>query len=116
MKLLSLQLPDHPVLRSLSHFYCANPPPILKGFTVKVRGKAVFLVSPRGWERDLTEHQRKPDGPRRTFGPIDGVHLQWEGDDVDAVLKYDSPPMGVPELSDEELERVTAPKVTAQRR
>lgn len=123
MKLISIRLPDLPILRSQSHFLCSAPPAILKGFSVRVRGRAVFLVSPRGWASDVNEHQRNKDGPRRTFGPLEAgtdCVLQWEGDDVEACAKYDGDPMGwtqeqIDAEREVEMERATAPKVAVKR-
>lgn len=119
MKLLSIKLPDLPILRSLSHFFCATPPATLKGFIVKVRGRAVYLVSPPGWQAGLSEHQRDPKGPRQMIGPLEAGKdcvLGWEGDDPDGTLKYDSEPMGLAQMTDEELERATAPKAAGAKR
>ena len=119
MKLLSIKLPDLPILRSQSHFFCDRPPEVLRGWSVKVRGRAVFLVSPRGWAHGETGAQRNVNGPRRTFGPLEAGKdcvLLWDGDDVDSLAKYDGDPMGwTQEQIDEELERATAPKKTAAR-
>lgn len=116
MKLVSIKLPDLPILRSQSHFNCDAPPEILRGWSVKVRGRAVFLVSPPGWLPGQPAAIRK-HGERRIFGPLEAgtdCVLQWEGDDVDACVKYDGEPMGVAvQISDEELERATAPKSKA---
>ncbi len=117
MKLVSLKLPDLPYLGSMSHFALARPDARMIGWSVKVRGLATFLVSPPGWEPGLPLPNRKADGPRRVFGPLEGVVLVWEGDGaVDALKSYDSEPMGaveVPALSEDEMERVTAPKTKA---
>jgi len=121
MKLVSIKLPDLPILRSQSHFNCATPPEILRGWSVKVRGRAVFLVSPPGWLPGQPAAIRPRNGERRTFGPLeaDGEKcvLQWEGDDIEACAKYDGEPMGVvvEVVSDEEMERATAPKVAVKR-
>lgn len=117
MKLLSVKLPDLPHFGSTGLTVCDNPPALLKGFAVCVRGRAVFLVSPAGWEPGVPITSRKANGPKRTFGPLDGCILHWEGADVDGVAKYDGQPMGVPVevLSDEDLERATAPKAVAKR-
>jgi hypothetical protein len=120
MKLLSLKLPDLPLLGSPSHFYTNAPPNNLRGWSVKVRGRAVFLVSPPGWEPGKPLANLDPKGARRTVGPLEAGKecvLFWEGGDVDAVAKYDGDPMGAPlepVLSDEEIERATAPRKAAR--
>lgn len=115
MKLVSILLPSLPWMGSTGHVMCEKPPAALVGWSVRVRGLATFLVSPPGWKSGLPITQRKADGPRFQFGPLAGVVLGWEGDDPpEAMQKYDSEPMGqsaAPEISDEELERATAPKV-----
>lgn len=120
MKLVSIKLPDLPILRSQSHFNCGTPPELLRGFSVRVRGRAVFLVSPPGWLPGQPDAIRPPTGPRRTFGPLEAgadCVLQWEGDDVDACVKYDGEPMGwTAEQIAEELERATAPVKAAAKR
>jgi hypothetical protein len=119
MKLHSIHLPMLPILGQLGNVVCDKPPNAMIGWSVRVRGAAVFLVSPPGWEPGLAAAHRKADGPRRTYGPIKDAICQWEGEDaVDQLVKYDSEAMGAkaaPVLSDEELERATAPKAAARR-
>ncbi len=113
MKLHSLKLPDLPYLGSLSHVIAAAESK-LTGWVVKVRADAVFLESPPGWMPALSVHQRDPKGPKFLIGPLNGCVLLWTGDgDVDALRSIDSEPLGpkvVVQMSDDELERVTAPK------
>lgn len=118
MKLISLKLPDLPYLGSTGLTQCDRPNANLLGWSVRVRGLAVFLVSPPGWAPGVPLPNRKPDGPRRQFGPLSGVVLEWEGDDApESMQKYDSLPMmpPAPAISDEELERATAPKKAVAR-
>ena len=116
MKLLSIKLPDLPILGSQSHFYCDKPNAPLKGWSVHVRGPVVFLVSPPGWMPGEPSARFDPKGPRRMVGPLRDCVLFWEGGDVDAAQKYDGEPMGMPVevLSDEEMERATAPRKVAK--
>jgi hypothetical protein len=114
MKLLSFTAPHLPVLGSLSNVQCASPPSNLKGWRVSIRGAALFLLSPPGWSPGAQFVTFDPSGPRRTFGPLPMAQCicHWDGDNIEACAKYDGEPMGVPAavLSDEELERATAPK------
>lgn len=120
MKLLSIKLPDLPLFGSPSHFYCDSPPGNLRGFSIRVRGRAVFLIAPPGWTPEARlPSQRDPKGPRRMFGPFEAGKecvMQWDSDDIDGAAKYDGEPMGVPAevLSDEEMERATAPRKVAK--
>jgi len=116
MKLLSITLPHMPLFGSPSNVNCDAPPANLKGFSIRVRGRAVFLVSPPGWTNEKRlPSQHDPKGPRRMFGPFEAgaeCIMQWDSDDIDAAAKYDGEPMGMPVevLSDEEMERATAPR------
>ena len=96
------------------------------GWTISVRGPAVFLVTPPGWQHGLAEQLRKPSGPRTVYEvPRAGVHLDWEiGPDEDALnvleklARHDSEILATPEvrakLEAEALERETAPKAKAR--
>lgn len=75
-------------------------PQAFVGWTISLRGGAVFLVSPRGWTR---EHQSVPhvwnkDGPRQIFSvPRAECREEWAADDMKAIdqvmQRYDTPVM-----------------------
>jgi len=117
MRLIAIQLPSLPAgLGSPGNVRVDDPPHVLRGWKVRVRGPAVFLVSPAGWKKPgdvLVTLDAK--GPRRVFEVARGeCCLQWEGDgEVDGLTKYDSEPMDRPKvvaIDDAELEAMTAPK------
>lgn len=125
MKLISITLPSSGRLGSPGTVLCDAPSsPLLKGFTVRVRGPVILLVSPAGWVKGEPAGQRDPGGPSRTFEfPRSECQLEWEGAIDEAVQKYDSPPIMTPAerqaLADErlaqltelaELEKATAPE------
>lgn len=120
MRLISIQFPALPMFGNLGHVTIEDPSSKfeVRGFVVAIRGPAVFLVSPPGWTYRNQPIALLGSGPRRFFevARADCIE-QWEGllEDVDAVTKYTSGPIGtVAEvLSEEELERATAPKQKA---
>lgn len=58
------------------------------GWTVSIRGNAVFVISPAGWSRDKPASQWRADGPRRVFEvPRSKVTLEWDIDDAKALDK-----------------------------
>lgn len=78
----------------------ANPPGPLDGWSIRIRGASVFLITPRGWTRDRSSGSRHAfDGkaPCKVFElPRQEFTFEWECDDMDAVDKmqrYDSAPM-----------------------
>lgn len=115
MKLVSIQFPSLPMFGNLGHVRVDAPPHQVRQWIVAIRGPAVFLVSPPGWTTVNQPIASLPvTGPRRIFEVARALCVeQWEGsvEEVDAVTKYTSEPMDVPKvISDEELERATAPK------
>lgn len=67
---------------------CDAPAGQWVGWSVSIRGAAVFLVSPRGWVRGVTSaNLRNPKDPARAF-EIARVNCQlvWEGDDIAASI------------------------------
>lgn len=75
----------------------------LRGFRASVRGPAVFLISPPGWDRDQSPSRWDPKGPVTIYEvPRAECAFQWEGmpADIDTILKgkYESPPFGLPEF------------------
>lgn len=68
------------------------------GWTVRIRGAAMFLCSPPGWDRNKPSSQWEATGKSRVFEvPRAKVSLEWECDDFTAlekaVQRYDSEPM-----------------------
>jgi hypothetical protein len=117
MKLLSFTCPSLPMLGSLSNVVCAAPPNNLKGWRVVIRGPSVFLVSPPGWIPGEPMVRYDPKGDTHAFEvPRALCTFRWSSVDFDAVAKHEAPPMGMPAevLSDEELERATAPRKVAK--
>ena len=96
------------------------------GWTIGVRGPAIFLVSPAGWVQGQAEALRDPAGPRKVFEiPRSDCHLEWRfANDEDALAgleklaRHDSDLLGTPEmrakLEAEALERATAPKAKSK--
>lgn len=91
---------DHPPMlppfNTLSWVQVANPPPVLDGWSLAIRGAAAFLISPRGWVHGSSS--RAPNGPVSAIGPIPLAHvtLVWELEDaalVDKLQRYDLAPM-----------------------
>lgn len=92
------------------------------GWTISVRGPAVFLVSPPGWKSDVSPALRNHAGPRTVFEiPRSDCHLEWSFSAEDDALagleklaRHDSELLGTAEqrakLEAEALERATAPK------
>lgn len=83
-------------LGHLGYVDMSQPADKLLGWKLSLRGPAVYLVSPPGWAPNkLRAHERDPKGPHLVIEvPRTDVVLYWEGDaSVDALAKYDSPPM-----------------------
>lgn len=92
------QLPGGINLNQVIH--TANPAGHLDGWSIRIRGASVFLITPRGWTRERSHGSRNgfdPKGPFKAFElPRSEFTFEWECDDMDAVDKlqrYDSPPM-----------------------
>lgn len=129
MKLLSIRINDNLGygIGNVSDVNLDEPPPLLKYWRISVRGPAVFLVSPCGWNpANATQPAvRKADGPVTVFEvPRTKCILRWEGvDSLEGAVKYDGPVM-VPsderrqiaerEREERELERATAPGKVAK--
>lgn len=121
MRLIAIQLPSLPAgLGSPGNVRVDDPPHVLRGWKISVRGAAVFLISPAGWRKpgDVLVNL-DPKGERRVFEiPRSDCVLQWEGDGaVDGLTKYDSESMDRPKvvaIDDAELEAMTAPKAKAK--
>jgi hypothetical protein len=101
-------VPMHPSIRTNAGQidFVRGTPTQLQGWSVRVRGQVMFLVSPRGWGNGVPAPMRDPKGKHMMLGPIPltGATLVWEGDDaaiVDKLQRYDSPaltsPTAVPE-------------------
>lgn len=91
---------DHPPMlppfNTMSWVQVANPPPVLDGWGLAIRGAAAFLLSPKGWVHGGARSPGK--GAVTAIGPIPLAHvtLVWEVDDpanVDKLQRYDLPPM-----------------------
>ncbi len=71
----------------------------LKGWTISIRGAAVFLVSPRGWVHK--GHPLTDSREQHVFElPRSDVKLHWASDDAltaidKQVQRYDSPEFGL---------------------
>lgn len=108
MKLISITWSSAPRLPGLrpsdtGRIECDKPSEALKGWRVSVRGTHLFIISPRGWNRDQSIRTRNESGPSTVFGPIpvSDVYLEWlaESDaDVQTLLKgkleFESPVFG----------------------
>jgi len=98
-------------------------PGVLAGWVLHLRGPIAYLVSPPGWSRQHSgqPHHWKADGPRMVHSLSRDVikDLRWSVDagealDLDKLVRYDSEPFGsvmaASTMSDDELEKATAPK------
>jgi hypothetical protein len=101
MKLIALTLPIEkpPELRLQRYLDLANPVDTVLGWRVLVRGSAVILLDPKGKGHEISRA---------------ACVLTWDGtkpEDYDSIAKYTSEPIARPQpkLTDEELERATAP-------
>lgn len=94
-------------LRTIGTVTVAQPDFRLEGWSLRVRGAVVFLVSPRGWRAGISKNECNPKGPHTLIGPVPMAHagLEWECDDpdgVDKLQRYDLPPMSkAPPVPDE---------------
>ena len=97
MKLKSITFPDIPTLGNLGHITIADPPDKLRGWTVAVRGPAVFLISPRGWSPGKALAVCDRDGEQTAFEvPRSDCRFAWSDPkavDVVAVAKWQGEPM-----------------------
>ena len=94
---------DHPVIGVGPAFHnkslidCSQPDPQLEGWSVLIRGAAVFFASPRGWKQGLSIRELNGKGPVTMIEvPRQHVSFVWECDDpsiVDKLQRFDSPPM-----------------------
>lgn len=93
---------DHPSLppplNTFGTVTVDRPDARLEGWGLAVRGAAVFLISPRGWQLSAARPLWNSSGPVTAIGPIPMAHvtLVWEGDDasiVDKLQRFDLPPM-----------------------
>lgn len=113
IKLVAISPPAIPgSLGALGIVVCADPTPKMRGWRVAIRGPAVFLISPCGWEPGKALPLLDKSGPRRIVEvPRSECVMQWETDDVAEIEKlqrFDAPAMGVVEEA-EDLEALTAP-------
>jgi hypothetical protein len=83
-KLISIRIDEslpHLGTLGLINLAAAEPLTKLHGWSVAVRGPAVFLVSPPGWDGATPYYQLKPTGPVRVMEvPRAKCVLQWEID------------------------------------
>lgn len=99
-------------------------PGVLLGWQLHLRGPIAYLVSPAGWTRQNAgqPHHWKEGGPRMVHRiSSDSIKdMRWSVEpgevlDFDKLVRYDSEVFGsvgvAPALSDEDLEKATAPKV-----
>lgn len=95
-KLIAIKLPDLPI-GSLGLVRLAEPPERVRGWTVEVRGPAVFLRSPRGWEPGKPFATLDPKGPQTVYEvPRAECLLVWSDAtavDLDVVGKFSSDAM-----------------------
>jgi hypothetical protein len=93
---------DHPSLPPPMHtmgwITVNNPDYRMEGWSLAVRGAAVFLISPRGWKAGKHKNELDARGPITAIGPIPMAHvtLIWEGEAlefVDKLQRYDLSPM-----------------------
>lgn len=86
-----------PPFHSMGLVDCANPPANIEGWSVAIRGAAVFFVSPPGWQQGRSIRELTGRGPLTVIGPIPLQHvtLVWEGDPqgVDKLQRVDVPPL-----------------------
>jgi len=113
-------------LGSLTRIDVDRPAGNVVGWSASIRGPAVFLVSPPGWERGQQEAQRKHDGPRKVIEvPRAECHLEWSiglDEEMSAIGeklgRHDSSmfvsPTDRARMESEALERATAPKAKAR--
>lgn len=90
VRLLSITFPAMPGgLGHLGPVDSANPPARLTGgWSVSIRGGAVFLVSPKGWIIGKTIHEWDRDGARTIFEVArPACALTWSADDQGAIDK-----------------------------
>lgn len=100
-------------------------PGVLLGWTLHLRGPIAYLISPPGWNRQNAgqAHHWKESGSRMVHRLSSDTikDMRWsiepgEALDLDKLVRYDSDPFGakVPVLSDEDLEKATAPRPKAR--
>lgn len=111
---LDVSLPDG--LGSLGNVVCDRPAHNMRGWRILLRGPAVLLVSPPGWEPGVAPPMRKGTAVAIYELPRSQCVLRWEGaDGIDAIQKHDTPPMWTADeraaIEAAELERQTAPAV-----
>ena len=79
-----------------------TPPGHLDGWSLRIRGPRVLLITPRGWTRDRSSgsrHGMDPKGRHRVFErPRTEFTFEWDTDDLEALDKldrYDLAPMQI---------------------
>lgn len=97
MKLKSISFPDIPQLGNIGHIQLASPPEKLRGWTIAVRGPAVFLISPKGWEPGKAFAVLDRTGDQVAFELArSDCKLVWGGagiGEIDGVAKWTGEPM-----------------------
>ena len=93
-------MPD--VLRFLPRTIRASQPTdTVIGWSISIRGPAVFLVSPPGWAPGVAPDLRREGGEVHAFEIArSACTLEWVDAELDKVQKFDAPPFkrqGVPE-------------------
>jgi hypothetical protein len=97
IRLLSLVLPELKPrgLATTREILLDQPTDATLGWTVHIRGPAVFLLSPPGWRANVPRDLWDPKGERQAFEfPRSACCERWSVsgvDDLDKVQKYDSP-------------------------
>lgn len=98
-------------------------PGIMRGWRLLLRGPIAYLVSPPGWAREKQHpHEWDAKGPCIVHRlSSEDVIVRWSvsGEfDPDKLVRFDSDAFGLtekaPAMSDEDLERATAPKAKAR--